>query len=216
MGTVKTIGDKARIKIRDTSKTVYLLDSELLGMINDISESIYQTLCQIESNLIYGIASVTTVADIVEYVPTFDFDGFLASGSWVADNTVYLTQISESEKNRHGYGSSTGEPSFFYLTEDNKIGYLSVPDKAYIISHTFLKPLVELTDYDSDDLPWYGIWDAVFMRQLAVELLEIQERDITRQAMLLEIARSKALNMTYKRGIRQRAQRSGLYSAEGL
>lgn len=51
MGTVATYSDRARIKVADSART-NLLDGEVLGILNGILETIYQTLLSLGSDLV--------------------------------------------------------------------------------------------------------------------------------------------------------------------
>lgn len=214
MGTVRTFADRAKIKMAD--QEIRVLDNNVLGILNDILETIYQTLVNVNSNLVYGIGTVTTVADTAEYTPSFSFDGFLREGSWVDGEDTYLAQVSEADKIKWDYSSTTNQPKAFYVTEDGKIGYLWVPNDVYAIYHTYWKPLVSLTNYDADDLPWGGIWNRTIARLLMVELLEIANRDSSRQAVFVQLEWDKAMSMVYHRGVRKEKQISNMFSVEGV
>lgn len=214
MGTVSTCCDRARVKIRDKNARQFT-DADLLGMINDILEDIYQTLVNMNSNLVYATGTVTTTADKGEYTPSFESDGFLSDGSWVDGEDIYLQQVSEADKIKWDYDSTTNQPEAFYVTEDEKIGYLWVPDDAYTIHHTFWEPLIELDDYDNDDLPWL-VWNRVVQRRLVVEMLEVLELDNSRHLGFLVIEEEKAMAMTYARGVRKTRQASDMFSVEGI
>jgi len=215
MGTVLDHGDRAGIKVRDTSYKQFT-KTERLGLLNDILETIYQSLVNIESNLVYAEGTQVTVADTAEYTPSFDFDGFLIDGSWVDGEDEYLTQVSEGDKIKWDYDSTTNQPEAFYLTEDGKIGYLWVPDDAYTIHHQYWVPLTALTDYDTDTLPWGGIFNRAIQRLLVVEMLEVLELDSSRHALLAEIEMNKAMGIVYARGIRRRKIMSSMFTAEGV
>lgn len=215
MGSVATCADRARTKIVDVSRGSFL-DPEVLGVLNNILETIYQTLVNVSSNLVYGIGTVVTVADTAEYTPSFSFDGFLREGSWVDGEDVYLTQVSETDKIKWDYSSTTSQPEAFYVTEDGKVGYLWIPDDAYTIYHTYWKPLTALTNYTTDNLPWNGIWNRAIERLLVVELLEIMGKDSTRQASLVSFEWDKAMNMVYQRGIRREKVVSNMFSIGGI
>lgn len=215
MGTVATYSDRARIKVNDSART-QLLDGEVVGILNGIIETIYQTLVNMGSNLAYGVGTVTTVADTIEYTPTFEFDGFWREGNWVDGEDTYIYQVPESDKTKWDFGSSTSQPEAFYLTEDSKIGYLWVPDKEYTIHHTYWKPLTVLTDYSADDFPWGGIWNRAIERLLVVEMLAIQGKDPSIHASFASTEWDNALKMVYARGIRQEKVVSNMFSISGV
>lgn len=220
MGTVATVGNKARDNVDDPSGRRFT-DAMVLGVINDILGTIYQTLVNVNSNLVYATDTVTTVASTAEYTPSFSFDGFLREGSWVDGEDLYLEQVSEADKIKWDYDSSTSQPEAFYVTEDGKIGYLWVPDDAYTIHHTYWKPLTALTDYDIDNVPWGGIWDIFVERKLTVELLEIEndpklQNKIVRLFSVSQMEFDKAMTMVYHRGIRREKQVSRLFSIGGI
>ena len=82
MGTLQTIGDRARVKIRDTSE-VEFTDDKLMGIVNGILKEIYQTLVNMESNLVYTHGTIALIADTMEYTPSFSHNGFLDEGCWI-------------------------------------------------------------------------------------------------------------------------------------
>ena len=218
MGTVKTCGDKARLKVQDVK--IDYLDPDVLGFMNDILENIYQTLVNVSSNLVYAIGNVITVADTEEYTPSFSFDGFLREGSWLDGEDTFLAQVSETDKIKWDYSSTTSQPEAFYVTEDGKVGYLWVPDAVYTVHHAYWKPLTALTDYDANDLPWGGIWNRAIQRLLIVELLGIPSKEnvgkIEKQLGLVGIEWDKAMSMVYQRGVRQERQVSDMFSIGGI
>jgi hypothetical protein len=213
MGTVKTHGDLARVKARNPTSITDLIT---LGLVNGILENIYQQLVFVESNLVYAETSITTAAGDMEYTPEVSFNGFLRDGVWVDGETTYLAELTEADKVKYDYGSTTSRPEGYYLTEDGKVGFLWVPDDEYTIYAQYWKPLTALDDYDDDDLPWGGIWNQAIERLLVVEILEILERDNSRQAILADIEWDKAMNMVYARGIRQRRQVSDMFTVDGI
>ena len=215
MGTVATCGDRARVKIRDTGENQFT-DAQLLGIMNDILKDIYQTLVNVSSNLVYTSGDITTVDGTGEYTPSFTHNGFLRDGSWVDGEDIPLKQVGESSKIEWDYGTSTSQPEAFYVTEDNKVGYLWVPDDVYTIHHMYWKPVTTLTDYDNDTLPWDSIWNQAIQRALVVETLEILELDNSRQAILAESEWDKAMSMTYARGVRQERVISNMFTVEGI
>jgi hypothetical protein len=215
MGTLKIVADKAGERTRDLNYKQFPKDVRM-GMINDILETIYQSLVAVESNLIYTEDTQVTAAGVAEYTPAFSFDGFLDEGSWIDGEDQYLVQVSEADKIKYDYGTTSSQPEAFYVTEDGKIGYLWVPDDAYTIHHQYFKPLTTLTDYDTDALPWGGIFNRVVERLLIVEMLEVLELDNSRQAVFAEIETNKAMTMVYNRGIRRRRVTSDMFSIEGI
>jgi hypothetical protein len=216
MASLKTAIDRARVKSGDTDKLLFS-DDELIGMVNDILEEIYATLVNIQSNLVYGIDSVTTVADTCEYTPSFTTKGgFLRDGSWVDGEDTYLTQVSEADKIKWDYDTSTNQPEAFYVTEGGDIGYLWVPDDAYTIYHTYWVPLTAMATYASDSLPWENIFNSYIQRKLIVEILEASENDGSRQLALSQIDWVNAMNLVYSRGIRQERASSDMFSIEGI
>lgn len=216
MGTVKTHGDLAKLKIRDSNDRQFT-DTNRLSMINDILETIYQKLCFIESNLVYAEGTITLGDGTEEYTPSFaPHNGFLDDGVWLDGEDTYLTQVTEADKVRYDYGSTTSEPEAYYLTEDGKVGFLWVPDDTYTVHVQYWNPLTVLTDYDNDDLPWGGIWDRVIQRLLVVEMLEVLERDNSRQALLADIEENSAMNMVYKLGVRPKRQVSDMFNIGGV
>lgn len=215
MGTLKTHGDRARVKVRDPNK-LQITDVQLLGIGNDILENVYKTLVHVSSNLVYAESSITTEDGTIEYTPDFSHNGFLRDGVWLDGEDWFLTELTEADKVRYDYGTSTNEPEAYYINEDGDVGLLWVPDDEYTVRVLYWLPLTALTAYDTDALPWGGIWNTAIQRLMVVEMLEILERDNSRQAMLAEIEWDKAMNITYARGVRQYRQTSDMFSIDGI
>ena len=365
MGTLLTIGTRARVKIRDKNEWAFT-NAELMGIVNDILENIYQTLVYISSNLVYGEGNITTTADTMEYTPSFSHNGFLREGVWIDGEDTYLVQLSEADKIKYDYDStrnvgyptngdfedwtgsdpdnwtksanavtaeettdpyagdsslkltatgaasqsvrsdaiavvadkqhylelrykntngdvaqyaiyditnsawitsatdlsnsltwsakqslsfttpsgcvsiyiylyaksdgdivwfdnvdittlaSTSTPEAYYITEDGKVGYLPVPDDSYTIHHLYWKPITVMSDYNSDSLPWGGIFNQYIEKMLIVECLEVLEKNSSNQMALANMEWNKALNMVYTRGLRKEKQVSDMFSVEGI
>ena len=215
MGTVATYSDRARIKVADSART-QLLDSEVVGILNGILETIYQSLVGVGSNLVYSVGEVTTVDGTPEYSPSFSFDGFLRNGSWVDGEDIYLSQVPETDKIKWDYDSTTNQPEVFYLTEDGKVGYLWVPDAAYTIHHTYWKPLTALSNYSKDDFPWGGIFNRAIERLLIVEMLEMQGKDASLHFGFAQQELDRAMEMVYTRGIKRERVSSNMFSIGGI
>ena len=215
MGTLKVHADLAALKIRDTSN-IQFFEADKLALINDILETIYQTLINVNSNLVYAVGTIPTVADTAEYVPGFSHNGFMREGNWVDGEDTYIYQVPEADKIKWDYSSTTSQPEAFYVAEDGKVGYLWVPDAVYTIYHTYWKPLTALTTYATDALPWDGIFNRFIQRMLIVEMMEILEVDSSRQALLADIEMDKAMNLVYARGVRREKVVSNMFSIGGI
>ena len=146
MGTLKTHGDRARVKVRDPNK-LQITDTQLLGIANDILDDIYKTLVHVSSNLVYTEGSITTEADTLEYTPEFSHNGFLKDGVWLDGEDWFLTEVTEAHKVKYDYGSTTGEPEVYYINEDGDVGFLWVPDDAYTVRVLYWEPLTPLGVY---------------------------------------------------------------------
>ena len=215
MGTLSDHAERAGLKIRDSNWRQFA-KTERLSLANDIIEQIYQKLVFIESNLVYAEGTITTVASIAECTPSFSHDGFLHDGVWLDGEDTYLGQVEEADKVKYDYGTTTSKPEAYYLAEDGKVGFLWVPDDAYTVHVQYWEPLTALTDYDSDDLPWGGIFNRYIQRMLVLEMKEVLERDNTRDAIMAAIELGQALNMVYARGVRYRRQISNMFSIKGI
>jgi len=215
MGTLTTIITRARIKGRDVDKNLYTND-DLVHLLNGALQEVYAELKGVESNMVYAEDTQTTEDGTMEYTPSFSFEGIMPEGAWLDGQTAYLTQGSEADKIEYDYGNQTGAPRVFYLTEDGKIGFLPVPDDIYTVHIQFWKPLTELTDYDDDDLPWFGLWNQFIEDRLVSEMLAIQERDITWRAAILNGSYNRCMGKTFSRGCRPRKFVSDFFSVDGI
>jgi len=217
MGTLQTVVTDARYKVRDSNGNQYS-DAEVLAAVNIILHEIHDKLSNIESNLVYGHSTITLADGTKEYTPSFSHQGFLNDGVWLDGNEWYLTQTEEPDRVGLGYEDDTleGEPRYYYLTEDGKVGFIDTPDAIYTCHVYYWKPLTELTAVATDTLPWNGIWNTFIHRRLIMDLLERNERDTSRQAVLASMAETQAMNRTYNLGTRRRKVTSDFFDIDGL
>ena len=215
MGTLKTIGDRARIRVRDANSLVYS-DDDIMALANGALHMIYDALVDIESVFVYGHSTITTADGTIEYTPSFTHQGFLQDGVWLSGESWFLKQVTEEAKTQFDYLTETSEPVAYYLTEGGDVGFLSVPDDAYTVYVEYWKPLTEMTTYDTDTLPWQGIWNQVIERLIASDMLEIQSRPGAREIVLADILWNQAMNKTLSYGVRNRRQRSNMFCMAGM
>ncbi|KKK50754.1 hypothetical protein LCGC14_3121860 [marine sediment metagenome] len=215
MGTLATIITRARIKGRDVDKNLYTND-ELIHLVNGVLHEVYDELKGVESNMVYAEDTQATVDGTMEYTPSFNFEGIMPDGVWLDGQESYLSQGSEADKVKYDYENQTGAPEGYYLTEDGKIGFLPVPNAILTVHIQFWKPLTELTDYDDDDLPWFGLWNQFIEDRLVSEMLAIQERDITWRAAILNGSYNRCMGKTFSRGVRPRKFVSDFFSVDGI
>lgn len=112
--------------------------------------------------------------------------------------------------------SSCSEPEAYYLTEDQDVGFLWVPDDVYTIHVHYWEPLTEMSTYASDTLPFDGVFNQYIERMLVVECLEILEQDNSRQAILAQMSYDKAMNRVYGLGLKPYKSISNMFSVEGI
>ena len=223
MTTLSTIATRARVRTRDQNKHA-VSDTELLGIANSLLDRIHKKLCDVESNLVYGETYVTTVDGTAEYALSgfntdisSDFNGFMDDGVWVDGEDEFLKQASEADKVLYDYGTSENQPEAYYITEDNMVGFLWVPDDAYTIHTQYWKRVTALTATDlTDTLPWYGILDLVIEDMLVLDMLTILERDVSMAAARLVDSWDGAMSRVYARGCRPRRGNNDFFSVEGV
>jgi len=210
MGTLSTVMSRARVNARDVNK-LKSTDAQYLGIVNDILEQIYGELCGIESVLVYKEGSITLAADTPEYTPSFSFNSIMDDGMWIDGEETFLFQGSEADKIHYDVDTVTAQPEAFYITEDNKIGFLSVPDQTYTVYCQYFEPLTELADVTNDAVPWQGIWDSTVQHTLTATALDIQERPSAKWWARAAAAHGTAMATTYARGIRRRRAGGDLF-----
>lgn len=215
MGTLKTAIDNARLKTRDTYKLVFPEDDDLIAIVNGILANINQHLHSMESRLAYGFGQVTTAADVDEYVLAFDHDGMLDDGVWIDGEATFLRPTTEDRKISWDL-STTGPPTHYYLTAAGAMGFLDIPDAAYVVNCYYWLPLTRLDSYADDDLPWGGVWNQAVEEMLAVEMLEIMERDSSARAAIAAGAWNKSEQRTYAHGVRARRVRGDMFNVRGV
>lgn len=216
MGTLQTVITRALVRARGQEQHVYAQgDDQLLGLVNSILEDVNKDLQQIESSLVYSHGTITTSVGMMEYTPGFTHQGFLDNGVWVTDDTRFLKLLTESDKVEFDYLNSTGEPIGYYLTEDGKVGLLWVPDAIYTVNVLYWKPLTEMTAVATDVIPWGGISNRFIQERLTMDLMMIQERDITQQAALVQGIQDQALAATYRIGVRPITKTGSFFDLEG-
>lgn len=216
MGTLQTVVTRALVRARGQSQHVHAQsDTQVLGIVNGILEDINKDLQQIESSLVYTHGTIATVAGTMEYTPGFTHQGFMDDGVWITDENRWLKLLTEADKVGYDYLSSTGEPEGYYLTEDGKAGFLWVPDAIYTVNVLYWKALTEMTAVASDTLPWGGIWNRFIQERLTMDLMMIQERDVSQQSVLVSQMYDQAMSATYRIGVRPRKTRGSFFDLEG-
>ena len=216
MATLTTLANRARIKARDTDKLL-LTDANLLILANDLNEEIYETLKNVESNLVYAEADISAVDGTREYTAPTGFNGFMDDGVWLDGEEWFMRQVTEDRKVAYDYATAAAEsePEVYYITEDNKVGFLPVPDTSYTVHTQYWKSLTLLTAL-GDTFPWFGIWDKYFTERLVTEMLLIQERDPSGRAIVMAEAHKKAMAHTYQRGTRNRGRIATNFFVKGV
>jgi len=217
MGTLSTRCDLARLRAGDTDKTI-VNDTQLLPLCNSVLGTIWQALCNAESNLVYSTHTVNAIADTHEYplAGATGFAGVMADGVWIDGEDWYLSEVSEADKIGFDIDDTTGEPQYFYITEDDNIGFLWVPDDNYTVYVQYFKRFVEMADLSADNLPWYNIWDNVFEDLLTLQIRGLAERDVTADTIRLNTNWPLAMAQTIKRGVRKRRVKSDFFDVEGM
>ena len=216
MGTLQTVVTRALVRVRGQGQHVYAnQDAQILGIVNGILEDINKDLHDIESSLAYSHGTIATVAGTMEYTPGFSHSGFMDDGVWVTGDTLFLKMLSEADKVAFDYTASTNQPIGYYHTEDGKVGFLWVPDAVYTVNVLYWKPLTEMTAIASDTLPWGGTWNRFIQERLTMDMMMIQERDVTQQAALVDGVYSQAMAETYRKGVRERRVKGSFFELEG-
>ncbi len=205
--SIQTLLTRARIMARDTDKLL-LTDPNALIIANSLLEEIYDIIKNVESNLVYAEADISAVDGTREYSTPDEFNGYMGDGVWHDGEDIFLQKVSEVAKVH--YGTTENKPEVYYITEDNKVGLLATPGDSYTIHTQYWKMLTELTDL-GDTMPWYGIWDKYFTERLAVEMLLIEERDVSGRAAIMSAAYNRAMTKTYQRGTRNLKRKTNFF-----
>ena len=218
MGSLRTIVDRALVNIRGQNQFIYAQkDAQLLGTVNTILAEVHEILQSIESNMVYSHGTISLADGTGEYTPSFSFESIMDEGVWLDDSAdKFLVQGNEVDKMWYDTENTTGEPETYYITEGGDIGFLWIPDDSYTANVLYFTPLTELTDIDSDDLPWNGIWNRFIQDALEMKLKRSQERNVTIEALSKLDSYSGAIAKTYKRGVRSRRVTSDFFSLEGM
>lgn len=212
MGTLSTAITRARIRARDTAKTL-LTDTQLIELANGAVETIYAQLVEIRSSLVFATDTLTTEAGTDEYTANFRFTA--VSLAHIAGDPTPLDAVAPEAAAAQA-GAAPGRPAAFYLKPQRRVGFLPVPNDAYPVVFYYQQPLPALTKPE-DTLPFDGIWDRVIEDMLTVDMLGTNERDTTYAAGLLAVNWTGAMNKTYARGVmRRRVRRPAMFAAEGV
>jgi len=220
MGTLSTMGARVLRRLRDTGKNIWSED-DIVDATNEVIDLIHAELVSVESNLVYSHDTVTTSDGTAEYE--------LASGTWIViphdgvwldDETTYLQQVPEPARAGMDYedDTDTGEPEYFYLTEDPKIGFLATPDDAYTVHVYYYLPAssFHVSTYDDDDLPFQGIWSQAIEQMVLSSLRELEELPASYRAQLASAAWDQAMHLTFARGVRRRITRHDMFEVDGV
>ena len=223
MGTLSTIGARISRKLRDSSNNIYT-KSMILDEMNEVLGVIYRHLQNLESKFVYDHTTVTATEDTAETdISSITHSGFMNDGVWIDDKDNYLKLVVEPDRQALSYEDSTetAEPYYYYLTQDDKMGFIPTPDTTYTVHVYYWSPLTEYAlvggDYPTSDLPWNGVWNEVICRMVVIELMEDRELDTTRHLLMLQNLWEQATSQTYTFGTRQRGKiSSDMFEAEGV
>lgn len=216
MGTLQTVVTRALVRSRSHNQHVWAeQDDQLLGLVNGILEDINKDLRQVESSMAYSHGTITTESGTMEYTPLFTHVGFCDDGVWINDDTSFLKLLNEADKVAYDYLNTTMQPEGYFFTEDSKVGFLWVPDDVYTVNVLYWKPLTEMTTIATDTLPFMGIWNRFIQERLTMDLMMIEERDITQQAAIVANAYDAAMSETYRYGVRNRRISTSFFDLEG-
>ena len=204
MGTLNDVLTLTRVRIKDRYKNEFP-DSELILMVGEVMDQVYDDLCNMESNLVIQDTTFTTVSGVDEYVLS-DIGQIVHGSLWIDSTTPLELKVLPSNYVEPSY------PLYYSLLPDSKIKLTATPDDAYQISlsycNLYTKPT--LADLATYNFPWEGIWDKAIARTLVVECLTILERGVGVAAAQASNAWDYAANETYKRGTVRRMIKGNL------
>jgi hypothetical protein len=221
MDNLTAIINKARIRTRtSTIRSNLITDANLLILVADILEECRLKMVEVESNLVYTILPITTVADTKEYALSTalpNFDSMMENGVFVDNEGDPLTEALEEDSLSFDL-TTTDQPTHFYLTEDNKIGFLPIPDDAYSIYCYYFPTIDALGTIDGNLEVWRGIWDSYICKRLQYEINYIYERDTSALALEIISEEDAAMNRISRYGhrVHRRIPKSDFFSVVGI
>lgn len=208
MGTLGTKLDKVRLHIKDTDKTKFT-DAQLVILAEDVRSRIDRLLESMESNLIFTQATFDTVVGTTDYTLA-TLKGLADETVWISDPEYPLTLVTQLPTD-----GATGSPTRYALLPDGNISLYPEPNTIETISYGYYAESTPFTDYVTDDIPYFGMWDEALERIVTLEALEILERDVSRVSILANDAWMAAIQKTVLRGCRRR-QSKGSYVTSRL
>jgi hypothetical protein len=137
-------------------------------------------------------------------------------GVYLDDDELPLKMITEQERQWYDPDNSTDKPEAFYLTEDQKIGFLAISNDSYTAKVWYWTPVTEMTDVATDTLPYYGIWNNFIQELLVLHLKHGQDRDISIDSLVGSDYYDRAMRLTLMRGVKERRINSGFFNLEGV
>ena len=229
MTAFSSLISQARLHTRTTgARSNLITDSDLIILGNEALEDCRTRMIEVESNLVYGNASITTVDGTLEYslpegiiapfpapVVVATVYGLVEDGVWIEGEDWFLKEVSEEDKVHFNVDENTSQPQYYYLTEDFKMGLLPVPDDAYTVNLMYWKPVAALTT-SASTMPWKDIWNRYVAKYLEYSILKIFERDFRVALAELDVLAKEAMVNVYKYGIRKRISKSNFFSLEGV
>lgn len=228
MATLASLINIARIRTRTkTTRSNLISDADLVVLANEALEDCRKKMIEVESNLVYGHTSITTVDGTIEYslpdgiiapfvapVTVASVHGLMTDGVWIDGEDWFLSETVEEEKIKYDIANSTSQPQKYYLTQDWKIGFLPVPDDEYTVYMQYWKP--QATIASGDSMPWKDIWNQYITKRLEYEINSIFERDISRIAMELDSLDAIAMQTVFSFGVRHRKLNTDFFSVDGI
>jgi len=113
---------------------------------------------------------------------------------------------------------SKGEPDYYYITDDPKIGFIPCPDDTYFAHIYYFQPSTSyhVGTYNTDDLPFENIWNRVIEQLVLADQKDALEISAAFEMQIGSSAWTQAMNMTYMRGRRRRMSVDNFFSIPGV
>lgn len=212
MGTLLNAMNRARIRARDVAATL-INNDELLLLVNGQIATVHDELINLRSTLIQRTAQLETQQGVPEYIAGFRAVSVLNACTATGRP---LVQVTPGEMQCYD-AAAEGAPQYFALMPARHVILYPTPDDIHQIQFTYYPPVVELVDIDEDDFAYDGIFNRFFEDALTVDILGINERDITYASALMAVNFEKALNKVFARRIEtRRTVTPDMFMVEGL
>jgi len=153
--------------------------AEVLAWIEEACNWIQGVCIEYGSELGRTIGNIILLDGIQEYDDLASSLWVPAEKGWIKESNTYyyVTRVNKDDLVRlHGNPTDESRPEYFYVTNDNKIGFIDIPDQTYDFYLPYW-PRHSITK-TNDPIPFNDIFNEVIIEAVSIRVLNRDEYNV--------------------------------------